>query len=92
MGNEVGLVRLGLARLDQNENGIRALGKLLFNYRGKGGMTGAGLCSPKQAAQSREEPLLGTQRFLTLSSKIWSLSSNLTPMLLMKLLSCPYRN
>lgn len=37
------LIEKRFARFDTPENGIRALGKLLINYRGKDGMPGVGL-------------------------------------------------
>ncbi|YCH23174.1 structural protein P5 [Pseudomonas sp. D1-3] len=42
IGLEVGVPRPRFARFDEPENGIRALGKLLLNYRGKDGMPGVG--------------------------------------------------
>lgn len=42
LGIEVGVGKPRFARFDQAENGIRALGKLLLNYRGKDGMPGVG--------------------------------------------------
>ncbi|PNG87541.1 structural protein P5 [Pseudomonas putida] len=42
LGVEVGVARPRFARFDQAENGIRALGKLLINYRGKDGLAGVG--------------------------------------------------
>ena len=42
LGVEVGVSRPRFARFDEPENGIRALGKLLLNYRGKDGMPGVG--------------------------------------------------
>ena len=42
LGMEVGVASPRFARFDQAENGIRALGKLLINYRGKDGMPGVG--------------------------------------------------
>ncbi|CAI8770489.1 structural protein P5 [Pseudomonas serbica] len=42
LGLEVGVVGPRFARFDHPENGIRALGKLLINYRGKDGMPGVG--------------------------------------------------
>lgn len=42
LGLEVGVSKPRFARFDQPENGIRALGKLLLNYRGKDGMPGVG--------------------------------------------------
>ncbi|WP_054912804.1 structural protein P5 [Pseudomonas sp. NBRC 111127] len=42
LGLEVGVARPRFARFDQPENGIRALAKLLLNYRGKDGMPGVG--------------------------------------------------
>ncbi|WP_435653093.1 structural protein P5 [Pseudomonas putida] len=42
LGLEVGVARPRFARFDQAENGVRALGKLLLNYRGKDGMPGVG--------------------------------------------------
>ncbi|AAN67204.1 putative Structural protein P5 [Pseudomonas putida KT2440] len=42
LGLEVGVGKPRFARFDQAENGIRALGKLLLNYRGKDGMPGVG--------------------------------------------------
>ena len=42
LGLEVGVGRPRFARFDFPENGIRALGKLLLNYRGKDGMPGVG--------------------------------------------------
>ncbi|WP_447742145.1 structural protein P5 [Pseudomonas laurentiana] len=41
-GVEVGVANPRFARFDSAENGIRALGKLLINYRGKDGMPGVG--------------------------------------------------
>lgn len=38
LGLEVGVAKPRFARFDQAENGIRALGKLLLNYRGKAGL------------------------------------------------------
>lgn len=42
LGIEVGVGKPRFARFDTPENGIRALGKLLLNYRGKDGMPGVG--------------------------------------------------
>lgn len=42
LGLEQGTVKPRFARFDSPENGIRALGKLLINYRGKDGMPGVG--------------------------------------------------
>lgn len=42
LGVEEGVPKPRFARFDQAENGIRALGKLLLNYRGKDGMPGMG--------------------------------------------------
>lgn len=42
LGMEEGVARPRFARFDQPENGIRALAKLLINYRGKDGMPGLG--------------------------------------------------
>ncbi|MBF8720516.1 structural protein P5 [Pseudomonas guariconensis] len=42
LGLEVGPGKPRFARFDTPENGIRALGKLLINYRGKDGMPGVG--------------------------------------------------
>ncbi|MFG0272092.1 structural protein P5 [Pseudomonas sp. zjy_14] len=42
LGLEEGVPRPRFARFDTPENGIRALGKLLLNYRGKDGMPGVG--------------------------------------------------
>ena len=42
LGIEAGVGKPRFARFDQDENGIRALGKLLINYRGKDGMPGVG--------------------------------------------------
>ncbi|MBI6911662.1 structural protein P5 [Pseudomonas palleroniana] len=42
LGLEVGVPSPRFARFDTPENGIRALGKLLINYRGKDGMPGVG--------------------------------------------------
>lgn len=42
LGLEVGVSKPRFARFDEPENGIRALGKLLINYRGKDGMPGVG--------------------------------------------------
>ena len=42
LGLEQGVVKPRFARFDSPENGIRALGKLLINYRGKGGQPGVG--------------------------------------------------
>ncbi|MCL8343256.1 structural protein P5, partial [Pseudomonas mosselii] len=42
LGVEVGVAKPRFARFDSAENGIRALGKLLLNYRGKDGMPGVG--------------------------------------------------
>lgn len=42
IGLEVGVPRPRFARFDEPENGIRALGKLLLNYRGKDGLPGVG--------------------------------------------------
>ena len=43
LGLEQGVTKPRFARFDSPENGIRALGKLLMNYRGKDGMPGVGL-------------------------------------------------
>lgn len=40
LGLEEGVAKPRFARFDHPENGIRALGKLLINYRGKDGMPG----------------------------------------------------
>ena len=42
LGLEWGVAKPRFARFDEPENGIRALGKLLINYRGKDGMPGVG--------------------------------------------------
>lgn len=42
LGLELGVFRPRFARFDSPENGIRALGKLLLNYRGKDGLPGTG--------------------------------------------------
>ncbi|WP_054913203.1 structural protein P5 [Pseudomonas sp. NBRC 111127] len=42
LGLEEGVAKPRFARFDEAENGIRALGKLLLNYRGKDGMPGVG--------------------------------------------------
>jgi len=42
IGLEEGVSRPRFARFDTPENGIRALGKLLINYRGKDGQPGLG--------------------------------------------------
>jgi hypothetical protein len=42
LGLEEGISKPRFARFDHPENGIRALGKLLINYRGKDGMPGVG--------------------------------------------------
>ena len=42
LGLEEGVGKPRFARFDEPENGIRALGKLLINYRGKDGMPGVG--------------------------------------------------
>lgn len=42
LGLELGVATPRFARFDSPENGIRALGKLLINYRGKGGTPGVG--------------------------------------------------
>ncbi|OOV90953.1 structural protein P5 [Pseudomonas sp. MF6396] len=42
LGLELGVPKPRFARFDTVENGIRALGKLLLNYRGKDGIPGAG--------------------------------------------------
>lgn len=42
LGLELGVTKPRFARFDSPENGIRALGKLLINYRGKDGMPGIG--------------------------------------------------
>lgn len=42
LGLEVGVLSPRFALFDSPENGIRALGKLLINYRGKDGMPGIG--------------------------------------------------
>lgn len=42
LGLEGGVPSPRFARFDTPENGIRALGKLLINYRGKDGMPGVG--------------------------------------------------
>ncbi|MEN5305329.1 structural protein P5 [Pseudomonas sp. TWI628] len=42
LGLEEGVANPRFARFDEAENGIRALGKLLINYRGKDGMPGIG--------------------------------------------------
>ncbi|MBA1200439.1 structural protein P5 [Pseudomonas capeferrum] len=43
LGLEQGVAKPRFARFDSPENGIRALGKLLINYRGKDGLPGVGL-------------------------------------------------
>ena len=43
VGLELGVPQPRFAVFDSPENGIRALGKLLINYRGKDGMPGIGL-------------------------------------------------
>ncbi len=43
IGIEEGVTKPRFARFDAPENGIRALAKLLINYRGKDGMPGVGL-------------------------------------------------
>ncbi|KFE50154.1 structural protein P5 [Pseudomonas syringae] len=43
LGIEAGVTKPRFARFDSPENGIRALAKLLINYRGKDGMPGIGL-------------------------------------------------
>ena len=43
LGIEEGVAKPRFARFDSPENGIRALAKLLINYRGKDGMPGVGL-------------------------------------------------
>lgn len=43
LGIEEGVTKPRFARFDSPENGIRALAKLLINYRGKDGMPGIGL-------------------------------------------------
>ena len=42
LGLELGVTKPRFARFDSPENGIRALAKLLINYRGKDGMPGIG--------------------------------------------------
>jgi hypothetical protein len=42
LGLEVGVTSPRFARFDTPENGIRAMGRLLINYRGKDGMPGVG--------------------------------------------------
>jgi hypothetical protein len=42
LGLELGVASPRFARFDSPENGIRALGKLLINYRGKDGQPGEG--------------------------------------------------
>ncbi|MCQ9423387.1 structural protein P5 [Pseudomonas sp. LJDD11] len=42
LGLELGVLHPRFARFDSAENGIRALGKLLLNYRGKDGLPGIG--------------------------------------------------
>ncbi len=42
LGLEKGVAKPRFARFDSPENGIRALAKLLINYRGKDGMPGVG--------------------------------------------------
>ena len=42
LGLEEGVANPRFARFDSPENGIRALGKLLINYRGKDGLPGVG--------------------------------------------------
>ncbi|WP_296267491.1 structural protein P5 [Pseudomonas sp. UBA6562] len=42
LGLEEGVAKPRFARFDSPENGIRALAKLLINYRGKDGMPGVG--------------------------------------------------
>lgn len=42
LGVELGVTKPRFARFDSPENGIRALAKLLLNYRGKDGMPGVG--------------------------------------------------
>jgi hypothetical protein len=42
LGLELGVPKPRFARFDTAENGIRALGKLLLNYRGKDGIPGVG--------------------------------------------------
>lgn len=42
LGLEQGVANPRFARFDSPENGIRALGKLLINYRGKDGLPGVG--------------------------------------------------
>ncbi|MBF8781021.1 structural protein P5 [Pseudomonas fulva] len=42
LGLEEGVAKPRFARFDSPENGIRALGKLLINYRGKDGLPGVG--------------------------------------------------
>lgn len=42
IGLETGVANPRFARFDTPQNGIRALGKLLINYRGKDGMPGVG--------------------------------------------------
>jgi len=42
LGLEVGVTKPRFARFDHPDNGVRVLGKLLLNYRGKDGMPGVG--------------------------------------------------
>ncbi|WP_437883222.1 structural protein P5 [Pseudomonas sp. LRF_L74] len=42
LGLEAGVAKPRFARFDSPENGIRALAKLLLNYRGKDGLPGVG--------------------------------------------------
>lgn len=42
LGLEIGVPKPRFARFDTLENGVRALAKLLLNYRGKDGMPGVG--------------------------------------------------
>lgn len=42
LGLELGVPRPRFARFDSPENGIRAMAKLILNYRGKDGMPGLG--------------------------------------------------
>ena len=42
LGLETGVPKPRFARFDEPENGIRALGKLLINYRSKDGLPGVG--------------------------------------------------
>jgi hypothetical protein len=42
LGYELGVAKPRFARFDSPENGIRALAKLLINYRGKDGIPGVG--------------------------------------------------